>query len=1052
VWDSFPRNARRFIIENNIRVFYLDAFQIARTEASNPELQYRMQGNAFQGAFFAASPLMATADLTEKSLFQAIRDQLQAKFGEKGAGVVEDNMRIVRRGYDEVVEITDKTLAEAESSMLRVRPAMPVMLKQEPINRDDRSSIHRFWEQTGNFYVRGHGSDNIVDPFIGLSVMPASTGIFRDMTQIRFEYPAWLPEKCTACGDCYTVCPDSAIPGLVNGVGEVFDTLVRRLEQSGEPVKHLRRALRDVEKALRPLMTEQGDGADVADILEQGIAAALDGSELEGEERAQLEAEFKRLRENLGSFRFALTKPYYNVIEKRAKGSGGLFSITVNPYTCKGCMECVTVCDDQALVAVTQTPEAVEELRSNWQFWLDLPNISPAYSRIDDLDEKIGALETLMLDKRSYGSMVCGDGACIGCGEKSVIHLFTGVVTALMQPRVKQQTARLEKLIGDLENHIRLKMAETMDLDDVAHIGQVVDAHKETDLTLSDLTAELDKSRGSQPLDPEWVSWATQLLARLKHLKWQYTDGITGRGRADMGMLNATGCTSVWGSTFPFNPYPFPWASHLFQDAPSVAMGVFEGHMAKMADGFKAIRMAEFELAGKYNPKVHEEFFTYFDWKQFSDEEFLLCPPVVAVGGDGAMYDIGFQNLSRMLMSGMPIKALVLDTQVYSNTGGQACTSGFIGQVADMTPFGKALKGKQEIRKEMSLIGMAHRTSYVLQGSLSNPTQLLEGYIEGLNSRRPALFNIYSVCQPEHGVGDDASELQSKLAVESRAYPLLKFDPDLGETWQECIDMDGNPALDADWPSYTLQYEDEKGKAASMELPFTFADFALTEGRFRKQFRRVPREAWNDEMVTVADYIELDEEEREDHHPYIWAVDRKQRLARVLVSAEIIASTEERRQNWRLLKSIAGLDQVVDAAQIENRVRAEMVQKLSAGLLSLVSGDGGAAGLAAALHETPGAQPPPGGDGAAGGNGEFEPVWIETPECTTCDECVEINPGIFAYNDDKLAYVVDPKAGSFKDIVRAAEKCTAGVLHPGTPWNKNEKDLDKLLKRAEKYQ
>ena len=73
-----------------------------------------------------------------------------------------------------------------------------------------------------------------------------------------------------------------------------------------------------------------------------------------------------------------------------------------------------------------------------------------------------------------------------------------------------------------------------------------------------------------------------------------------------------------------------------------------------------------------------------------------LCPPVVAVGGDGAMYDIGFQNLSRVMASGKPIKVFVVDTQVYSNTGGQACTSGFIGQVSDMAQFGKAIQGKQE--------------------------------------------------------------------------------------------------------------------------------------------------------------------------------------------------------------------------------------------------------------------------------------------------------------------------------------------------------------------
>ena len=75
-----------------------------------------------------------------------------------------------------------------------------------------------------------------------------------------------------------------------------------------------------------------------------------------------------------------------------------------------------------------------------------------------------------------------------------------------------------------------------------------------------------------------------------------------------MGIVNSTGCTSVWGSTYPFHPYPFPWTSHLFQDSPSVAMGIFEGHMAKMAEGFKAVRMAELELAGDYLARARRRF------------------------------------------------------------------------------------------------------------------------------------------------------------------------------------------------------------------------------------------------------------------------------------------------------------------------------------------------------------------------------------------------------------------------------------------------------------
>ena len=79
-------------------------------------------------------------------------------------------------------------------------------------------------------------------------------------------------------------------------------------------------------------------------------------------------------------------------------------------------------------------------------------------------------------------------------------------------------------------------------------------------------------------------------------------------------------------------------------------------------------------------------------------------------------------------------------------------------------------------------------------------------------------------------------------------------------------------------------------------------------------------------------------------------------------------------------------------------------------------------------------------------------MWIDTPECEACDECTKINPKIFAYNAEKKAVVANPRGGPYRDIVRAAEKCTAECIHPGTPFNMNEKDIDKLVKRAEKFQ
>ncbi|MEM7433571.1 MAG: 2-oxoacid:acceptor oxidoreductase family protein [Myxococcota bacterium] len=1049
VWKTIPPMYQKIIIDKKIKVFYIDGFGIARDEATDPDLQLRMQGIAFQGAFFAASPVMRQAGLSDEQLLAAIHDQIREKFGSKGKRVVDDNIRVVKRGFDEIREVVPGPITDNATKTSHAAPKLPVMVKSLPQSKAPMTDIHRFWEQTGSFYARGMGSDNLTDPFIGLGVMPPSSALFRDMTGIRFEHPEWIPENCTACGDCYTVCPDTAIPGLVNEVGQVFDTVVDRVRKNGHgaEVAHLPKASRVAERNLRALFSETDESASVDALLDQAIAQTVRESELQGADKEQLEKEFGYFKEELNGFKFALTRPHYTVPEKDQPGSGGLLSITVNPYTCKGCMECVQVCSDDALRPIRQTPESVQLLRDNWDLWSDLPSSPSKYIQVDDLDQGIGTLESILLDKSNYLQFTSGDGACLGCSEKTTMHLFVATVEALIRPRITKHLVHLTEVIARLRKHIQVQLAGDIDVGDPEAMAKIVDDIGDRDITLAAIAERMESAHGGQPIDQDWLRRMTQLVAQLEDLKWKYTDGTTGRGRTSLGMINATGCTSVWGSTYPFNPYPFPWANHLFQDTPSMAMGVFEGHMAKMAEGFKALRIAELELNGKYDPAEHDEFFTYFDWRQFTDDEWELCPPVVAVGGDGAMYDIGFQNLSRLMASGKPIKCLVVDTQVYSNTGGQACTSGFIGQVSDMAQFGKAIQGKQEPRKEIGLIGMAHRNTYVMQSTIAHSSHMIEGFIEGLKARRPALFNIYSNCQPEHGIGDDMSAAQSKLAVESRAYPLFRYNPDAGTTPQECFDLEGNPAPDEDWPTYTIKYE-EGGAEKSMELPLTFADFAVTEIRFRKQFRVAPPDTWNENMVPLVDFLTMDEDEREGSFPYVWMVDNDGQLTRLLAAQPIVESCQDRIDFWRMLKALAGDDQP-SAESLVEQARQDVVGKIMSGLMQMAGGPGeGLAALAGSGALVDGVGGEPAGSSASG---DYLAPWIDTPDCTSCDECVEINPKIFEYNAEKKAVIKNPDGGPYKDIVKAAERCTARVIHPGLPRNQNEKGIDKWIKRAEKY-
>jgi pyruvate-ferredoxin/flavodoxin oxidoreductase len=237
----------------------------------------------------------------------------------------------------------------------------------------------------------------------------------------------------------------------------------------------------------------------------------------------------------------------------------------------------------------------------------------------------------------------------------------------------------------------------------------------------------------------------------------------------------------------------------------------------------------------------------------------------------------------------------------------------------------------------------------------------------------------------------------------------------------------------------------------------------MTETRFRKHFRVAPPDTWNENMVPLAEFLELDEDDREGQFPYVWMVDKENRLTRLLVGQPIVESCEDRRDFWTLLRSFSSEDQPDTEALVEQarqevvgRMMSELLQIASGSddsLLALVADEPGAdnAAAPAAAAPAPSAPAPSAPAPSAGSSGDYSAPWIDTVNCTACDECIQINSKIFGYNADKKAIIKNPEAGTYKDLVKAAERCTARVIHPGLPRNRNEKGIEKWIKRGEKY-
>lgn len=291
-----------------------------------------------------------------------------------------------------------------------------------------------------------------------------------------------------------------------------------------------------------------------------------------------------------------------------------------------------------------------------------------------------------------------------------------------------------------------------------------------------------------------------------------------------MMVANATGCSSIYGGSAPSTPYTKnscgegpAWASSLFEDNAEYGYGMFQAvntirqRMAKMmsecekevspelADLFvewrENINDADktVELRDKILPLLEAE--SGKTAKELLElKQYLVKKSIWMFGGDGWAYDIGYGGLDHVLASGDDINILVLDTEVYSNTGGQASKSSPAGSVAKFASSGKPVK-----KKDLAAISMTYGNIYVARISMgANQNQALKAIREAEAYPGPSIVIAYSPCIA-HGLkeGLGKSQTEEKLATEVGYWPILRFDPRLAEKGKNPLQLDSkSPAWD----------------------------------------------------------------------------------------------------------------------------------------------------------------------------------------------------------------------------------------------------------------
>jgi ferredoxin len=249
----------------------------------------------------------------------------------------------------------------------------------------------------------------------------------------------------------------------------------------------------------------------------------------------------------------------------------------------------------------------------------------------------------------------------------------------------------------------------------------------------------------------------------------------------------------------------------------------------------------------------------------------------------------------------------------------------------------------------------------------------------------------------------------------------------------------------------TFDYADESLQRVSEDVAFTFADFVAADPRHADHVARVPRGAWSAYMVPVADWLARPAS-GEHEVPYLLAVDSEDSLQRLVVDDRLVKATRRCLENWHRLQELGGVHSS-HAERLLARERAAWEAQKREEIEALKAAAGGAAAVAAPVE----AAPAPKAEAPAPAEAEAEPernpdeAWIETIRCSSCNECIQINDQMFAYNDNKQAYIKDLGAGTYQQLVEAAESCQIGIIHPGKPVNPKEPGLEELMERAKPF-
>ena len=585
------------------------------------------------------------------------------------------------------------------------------------------------------------------------------------------------------------------------------------------------------------------------------------------------------------------------------------------------------------------------------------------------------------------------DGEVVDCNGSMPYHLV-GHVWALAQT---QRASRF----GEIVNRLVLKLSEILQADFAnSNAGRTA--------------ANLKRTFGSGPMDQFDFDAMSRILS-----KSAPKENLTRNRRKRIEKLLATLKSQQFFPTPTSSGKPYVFSF----DSCSDAIKAYRDRLPKAIELSKAVAIAELEVKGEYSEAKHDRLFESFGENGLDPRDMAIFPDYLVRLHADRLPGEELSSLTEIMSLNLPVKVLVQTDDVIEES-----------------PIGNghlafALRSRQLARMALGMAGV-----FVVQSPASALYQLRDSIVRGLDCSGPALFSVFSGIAGGHG--QLPPYLIGAAALESRVFPAFTMDPTAGDDWASRFSLAANPQAELDWPDL----EDADCQTQRLERPFTLIDFVACDSRYAKYFGAVPKAHWNDTLADAGDIIARDKRDgidRIDSVPTVLMITPENELQKVIVTEKIIREARRCLSMWNSLQELGGIHNS-HAERLLAREKAAWEESSKA----IATASSVAAPTEAPAAAAPVAEAPPEEKETEKSSDE---AYIETARCASCNECINVNDKMFAYDGNKQAYIKDLNAGTYAQLVEAAENCQVAIIHPGKPRNANEAGLDELIKRAEVF-